>query len=421
LIRGIKKFLLRGYSKDNSLIRDSIILFSATMILNLTGFVFHFFMGRALGPSSYGVLGALWSLLYILIVPTVTIQNTLSKFTSELKAEKEYGKIKYLTTYTLKLFTLLAVLGLIFYLLLSKYIAAFLHIPLTPVIIFGAFFVFAILLPVSRGIIQGLQWFKTLGVNMSFEGFAKLAFGVILVLFGLEVNGAALSVFLAFLFSFLITYFPLRRLSKYKSEKYSLNGLYKYFIPMFIALLVLTSFYSIDVLLVKHFFDSVIAGKYAAMSLVGKTIFFATIAISYVMFPKVSELNKQKKYTKNLLIKSLLLVLAIGVPMTFIYSLFPELVINIFFGEEYLDIANILWRFSLFILFFSLTYTVVMYNLSIDKLKSLSLLFLFALAETALIWKYHGSLLQITNILMILGGGMFIILFLISLLRKNDA
>ena len=91
MIKKIKSFLLKGYKKDDSLIRDSVILFSATMILNITGFIFHFFMGRVLGPSSYGTLGALWSLLYLLIVPTVTIQNTLSKFSSELKAEKEIG------------------------------------------------------------------------------------------------------------------------------------------------------------------------------------------------------------------------------------------------------------------------------------------------------------------------------------------
>ena len=420
MIKKIKSFLLKGYKKDDSLIRDSVILFSATMILNITGFIFHFFMGRVLGPSSYGTLGALWSLLYLLIVPTVTIQNTLSKFSSELKAEKEYGKIKYLTSHTLKAFSIFAVIGLIIYLIASKFIAEFLHIPITPVLIFGGFFAFAILLPVSRGIIQGLQRFKTLGLNMGFEGIAKVVFGVIFVLLGLGVNGAALAVFLAFLFSFIITYFPLKKVFKYKSEEYSLKPMYRYFIPMFISLLILTSFYSMDIIIIKHFFDSEIAGKYAAVSLIGKTIFFATIAISFVMFPKVSELHKQKKHTKKMLNKSLLLVSAVGIPMAIVYFLLPELAINIFFGSGYIDVANILWRFSLFILFFSLTYTITMYNLSIGKLKSLYLLFLFAVAEAALIWIYHESLLQITNILALLGVIMFVTMFSIVLMRKND-
>ena len=390
------------------------------MILNLMGFVFHFFTGRVLGPSSYGVLGALMSLLFLLIVPTVTIQTTLTKFVSELNAEKQYGKIKYLLTSMLKTFSVISIIGLMVYTLLSESIASFLHIPVTPVLIFGGFLVFALLLPISRGVMQGLQWFKNLGINMAFEGISKVIIGIVLVMIGLGVNGAAYAIFIAFMISFFITYFPLKKILEHKIEKYSLKPVYTYLLPVTLTLLLLTSFYSIDILLVKHFFDPVSAGHYAAVSLIGKTVFFATIAITQVMFPKVSELYKQKKPHKKLLTKSLFLISLIGIPICIVYFFIPELVVKIFFGSEYLDAANLLWKFAVFMLMFSFTYTIAMYNLSINRLKFLFVLLLFSITEALTIWFYHTSLLQIVTLLMGLGFAMSITMFLTTLSRKNE-
>ncbi len=415
----IKNLLLKGYSKEDSLVRDSITLFSATMVLNLMGFVFHFFMGRFLGPSSYGVLGALMSLLFLLVVPTVTIQTTLTKFVSELKVENKYGKVKHIFLEMLKVFAIIGIFSLITYLLLSRFIADFLHIPLAPVLIFGGFLVFALLLPISRGVMQGLQWFKSLGINMAFEGISKVLIGVILVLIGFGVNGAAFSIFLAFFISFLISFIPLKKILDYEREKYSLSTVYRYLLPVILTLLLLTSFYSIDIILIKHFFDSVSAGLYAAVSLIGKTVFFATIAISSVMFPKVSELHQKKKSHKSLLKKSLFLVALVGIPLCILYFLLPEFVVRVFFGEKYVSAAGLVWKFAVFMLLFSLTYTISMYNLSINKLKFIVILQSFSIMEGILIWIYHTSLLQIVLMLIGIGFAMFVTMFLTTILRKN--
>ena len=90
----IKKFL--KYDKNDSLIRDGIILFTATMIANASGYIYHLGMGRILGPADYGALGAILSLLYILLVPFNVIQTTLSKFVAKFKANDQENKIRYL-------------------------------------------------------------------------------------------------------------------------------------------------------------------------------------------------------------------------------------------------------------------------------------------------------------------------------------
>ena len=86
---------LLKFDKDKSLIRDNIVLFFCTLILNFTGFLYHFLMGRILGPASYGVLGAILSIFILLAVPLNVIQTAVSKFVSEYKVKKEESKVNY--------------------------------------------------------------------------------------------------------------------------------------------------------------------------------------------------------------------------------------------------------------------------------------------------------------------------------------
>ena len=86
-----------------------------------------------------------------------------------------------------------------------------------------------------------------------------------------------------------------------------------------------------DVLLVKHYFSDVDSGYYVALSSLAKILFFATVSISQVMFPKVSELYQSGKKHKPLLYKSLLVSLIIIVPSILVFYLFPKLVVTILF------------------------------------------------------------------------------------------
>ncbi|MCD4666593.1 hypothetical protein K8R47_02170, partial [archaeon] len=75
MVNIIKKIL--KYDKEDSLIRDGIILVSSSLILSIAGYFYHFYMGRTLGPESYGILGVILSVVYILLVPAQVIQTTI--------------------------------------------------------------------------------------------------------------------------------------------------------------------------------------------------------------------------------------------------------------------------------------------------------------------------------------------------------
>src|SRR3989338_1959753 len=81
---------------SNELGRGAFILFITINIFNLLNFLFHFSMGRLLGPAAYGILAVLMSLVYIYNIPSEAIQNIISRYTSKFNIKKEHGKIKSL-------------------------------------------------------------------------------------------------------------------------------------------------------------------------------------------------------------------------------------------------------------------------------------------------------------------------------------
>jgi len=192
---------------------------------------------------------------------------------------------------------------------------------------------------------------------------------IILILVGLQVNGAVIAIVLSYLIAFFIGYKSLKKILPKKVKKFNTKEIYKYSIPIILMLIGLTAFYTIDVILVKHFFTDVKAGYYVAISTLAKVLFFGSYSITQVMFPKVSELYAKKIPHKHLLYKSILMMLLFLVPVILIYFFLPEFIINLVYGKAYLEVSNLLGWFAIVIGLFSLVYTLAFYQLSINKTK----------------------------------------------------
>src|SRR3990167_3803471 len=77
---------------SHHLFKNSALVFAGSTAANLSGWLYHLFVGRILGPEKYAELSALFALFYILNVLTGVIQVTLVKFFSILKARGDYGQ-----------------------------------------------------------------------------------------------------------------------------------------------------------------------------------------------------------------------------------------------------------------------------------------------------------------------------------------
>jgi O-antigen/teichoic acid export membrane protein len=383
------------------------------------GFIFHFYMGRILGPADYSVLGVILSIVYIMGIGLNTLQTGVTKYTSDLNAKKEYSKISYLMDQLIKKLTKYGIILFILFLIITPLLAKFLHIGVTPLLIISPCILILMVLPVNRGSLQGLQRFKGLSWNLVIEGVIKLFGAIILVLIGLSFYGAIIAIVVSYLIPFFAGFYPLRDIIKRKKKKFNISEIYKFSIPILIALISLTLFYNIDVILIKHFFSEIETGYYVAASKLGLILFFATISISQVMFPKVSELYKKKEEHFHLLKKSLLISLVVIIPAIIIFYSFPKLIVNILFGPQFFEAVPYVGPFSIMIGLFSLIYIITFYNLSINKKKFLFVLVTFNIIQILLITLFHSTLTQIINILIVQMVTLFIIMLSLTLISKN--
>ena len=408
------------------LIKQGSLMFLAVTISNVLSLLYQLYMVRNLSPINYGVLNSLFSILMIVSVPSGTLQTVVTKFVSTFHAINHHEKINLLLRSFVKK-TL--VFGLVIFLILifgSRGISSFLQIasPLL-IVILGVITFFSIILPLTQGGLQGLQRFGYLGLTMITNGSLKLALGIIFVSIGFGVMGAmsavAISAFIALLLSFIMLTSVLpRRLtliakslqlkSNSPDPEMNFSEIYRYFCAVatvFLCFMVLTN---IDVVLVKHFFKPLEAGYYSIAQMVGKIILFLPIAITMVMFPKVSNLHAQGKDTFHILRRSLLCVGLLCGTAALICLLFPGLIIRLLSGEEHLHCIPLARIFSVTMVFFALAYVLLFYHLSIHRLGFIYSLVLLTVLQFLAIILFHQSLSQVLYIMC----GNAVLLFLIN-------
>jgi O-antigen/teichoic acid export membrane protein len=420
----MKKILIKAreyYEKDREFLTNSLILFSCTLFLNITGYVYHLFMGRLLGPEDYGILGSLQAIIYIMIIPMNTIQTSITNFTARFRARNENGKISFLLSDSLKKIAIYGGAFTLLFFLLSPLIASFLKLPsIFPLLSLGVFMFAAFLIAVGRGALQGLQRFWALGANHIFEGIIKLGAGVSLVLLGMGINGAINGGFtLSYILPFLASMIVLLPVLKTPKTKFDSSHVYKYSLPVLLTMIVMTSIYTIDMILVKHFFSSTESGYYAAIALIGKIIFFGSISIALVMFPRVAELKEKRKDFKKTIRKAVAVTSLFCTGVTLFYFLFPKLVVSILFGEKYLSIIPLIGIFGVFMSLVSITYLLAYYNLSIGRKKFLYPLVFLVLVEAVILSLFHSSLSQVIYVLLVLSSVMFASTFTITRMQRN--
>jgi O-antigen/teichoic acid export membrane protein len=386
---------------SNILIKGSALLFIASMFTNIGNYFFHLLMGRMLGPKDYGVLVSLISLGYYLGVPNGTLSLVVMKFTSLFKEKKGLEEVRFFyRKIKKKIFIALLVLFALIT-VFSARIAGFLHInQIYLVLIAISSSLINLYVSADSSVLRALLRFGDIFKIGLIRIIIKVGLAVALVLFGLGVLGPLLAILLSSITGILIfSYFINQSLPKQgklvKDWTDQKHNIIKYSIPSFISTLAFTSLYTVDIVLARHFLPAQQAGFYSALATLGKIVFFASNPIAQVMFPTVSNKFENGKNYKRLFLTSLGLLGIVCIGIGLIYYFLPELMINLLYGEEYLSVASELKYFSLFLSFYSISYMIVNFYLSLKKSRVVIFPFFAALIQPLLIYFYHHSLAQI--------------------------
>jgi O-antigen/teichoic acid export membrane protein len=406
-----------------SILGGSLILLIAFNLFNILNFLFQFSMARFLSIENYGVLTALFSLVYIFGIFSEPIQTTMVKYSS---MEKESGKIKNLLYRSLKkagFFSLFAFAAIV---IIAIFLSSPLKIPFWLILLMGLMTFASFLAPVTRGIIQGKKQFGALGFNVLAEGAIKLVLGIALVLAGLNVYGAVIAALLAAAAAFIFSFIPLSGILRSKEKPMHAQGIYFYTLPVFLTLLSILAFFSIDIIIAKIVFDSQTAGFYAIASTLGKIVFLGTQPISKAMFPITSESAAGKgRNPAEIFMKALaILIILIALSWLVIY-LFPDLLVRIFSGRYIPESASIVVYIALSFGILSVANLLLLYSLSISKeqdyrklLAKSIIILVFPAIACLLLWIFSASLLQFSFALVV-SSAIFLLGSILLLIRKR--
>lgn len=378
--------------------------------INLLNYIYHLVIGRMLGPAFYGELAALISVMGLLGIIPGSLSLVIVKYVSGAKNEEEVATlIRLLKTKIFKI----SLVFFIFIIVISPALASFLHInKLSYLFLIALSSLFSIQTLLNRSILQGLLKFKEMILSVFLESSAKLLISVALVYLGFRVGGAMIAFVIAALLGWLFTNHYLKIQPKEESN-FSLNlkPMLLFTVPVLVQSLAVTSLYSSDLILVKHFFSSHDAGLYASLSTLGKIIFFGAGPIGSVMFPIVSQRHAKGLKTKRIFLYSFFATAAISLSILLVYLLFPRFAVNLLYGSAYLESANLLVWFGIFMTLFTLSSLLINFHLSLNRTKVVVLPLLAAIAQIAAIWFYHQSLFDIVSISIVVTA-----LLLVSLL-----
>lgn len=402
---------------NHPLVSGTSIVIMGSLVANIINYFASLAVARLLipYPSDYGIYASLISVFNIFSVFALTIANVFTKFSAVFIGQK---KVQLLGPLIIRGSLWVGIMSFIIsgtIIIFASSIANFLNIEDSNlIVIISVSLFFSFLTSVSAGVLQGSLKFVFLSLMHAFSSAIKLVLGIVLLLLGLRVFGAINAFLIAVVGAYIISFIPLYKYLRKKNDaNIQIDNLYKklssYAIPVFLSTIGMTMFISIDIILVKHYFSAQTASHYSALSLMGRSIYYAVSPITLVMFPLIAQKKEKKEKLHGTIFLAAFFTGAPAALMSLIYFLFPELILNIFFpSKEYTSLAQLLGPFSLFIVFYTLSFLLNNFYLSIGKGKVFFLTIGAAILEIIFIVILHQNLLQVITGLSVIS---FLLLF----------
>lgn len=363
-------------------------------IANFFAYIYHLVIGRMLGPSGYGELASILSLIGLFSITFGFLGLVIVKFASGMKEEEIPSFYSWVTKKSL----IAALVFAIIVFFASGYLSNFLNVSSASIILSAPLFFVLFLSFIYTSFLQGTLRFGRVVMSSNIGLLGRLILGVLFVYLGLYVFGALLGVLLSSLLSLVVAVYFLKDYWRHGKSKFVFKKskeAFSYAIPIFIMSVATTSLYMSDVILVKHFFSSHLAGIYASLSTMGRIIFYGTSPIAAVMFPLVSKSYAKGGNYKKIFFLSIFLTFLLIVALVILYWLFPNLVLQLLYGDKFLEGAPYLVWFGIFIGLFTISSLFLNYFLSKGTTRVVYIALVAAIIQIIGIYLFHKDILQV--------------------------
>lgn len=351
----------KNYARHIAKGAGTVFLF--TVAASFLGYLIRLLLTRQLSVADYGLFYALFAFVsFFILFRDLGFGSAIVKFMPEFGAKKQYKKLKSMLVFTFRIQLIFVLLSIIFLTIFSNWFALHIfHQPVSYLIKIFSFILFAdLVLVFERCVFQGNQKMLLL----SLTNFLRVFLILILLFFfkPLNIEKTIFIFVLAPILTALILspkiYSLVRPLLKYKTKitKGLKKQIIKFSLPVFFGLIAYMILGYTDTIMLTMFRSLEEVGLYQVALPTSRLLFVFTAALTSILFPLSSELwsSDKKEKLKLILEKMIKFSFVLILPALLIMLSFPKLVLNLFFGSQYIQAYLGLQILSLTSIFFLL-------------------------------------------------------------------
>jgi O-antigen/teichoic acid export membrane protein len=396
--------------RRNRLVRQNLVLFSGGLVAGIGGFVYHAIAGRVLGPPTYGQVAFLIAVYAVGTAPALILIVVLARYTATLAARGDAG-LRTLLTRTARLVAIPCLGAVLVTTLLARPVAAFEHLNSTiPILILGFSIALIWQVAIPRGILQGLQRFPALSLNLSLELVVRTTAVFVLLKAGYAVSGAMAAVFLGLAFCFVLGLYTLRDHFRKVGTRVQLRVMAGFSLTAAAGIIGIQILYNQDVILAEHYLNAHDGGIYGGLNKIGTIMFFLTLSVSQVLFPRVVEAVAKEQHPGRILLSSAGILAALGGGAILVFAAVPGLVVFILFGAAFNDATPYVFAVGIIGLALSLDNLLVQFFMAVHDRVFVPILGLAVVAEGVLIVLFHARVGQIVLDVLVALLGLLVLL-----------
>ena len=394
----------------NRLLQQNIVLFLGGLVAGVGGFVYHAIAGRVLGPDVYGEVATLIAVYAVGTGPALIIVAVLARYTAMLNARGDPG-VRSLLARTVRLIAIPCLVLILLTALFARPIALFEHVGSTiPILILGFSIALIWQVAIPRGILQGLQRFTSLSLNLSLELVIRTTVVYVLLRAGYAVSGAMAAVFVGLAVVFFLGLFSLRDHFRGVGQRVRLRVMAGFSLTAAAGIIGVQVLYNQDVILAEHYLSHHDGGIYGGLNKIGTILYFLTLSVSQVLFPRVVEAVAKAQHPGRILLSSAGILTALGAGALLVFAAAPGLVVGVLFGPSFRDAIPLVLPVGVIGLALSLDNLLVQFFMAVHDRAFVPILALGVVAEGTLIFLFHAHVGQVVFDVLVALLGLLVLL-----------
>ena len=336
----------------NTFVRTSIFVLFSILLSKVFTYAYKITIARHFGAEVYGNFSlAIIVTGFFIAFASLGFSDGLVRYISYYLGKKDVSRIKYFVIFSVKIMIISGLLGGFVLFFSADYISRYFFHNVEISIYLKTF---SLIVPLSLlgslaiALLRSYEKAKTASFIVGiFHNGVRFLLLVALIFMGLRLNSLLYSYIISYvLVVFVALYFARKNLrdishsadSLSATEKGSLRrDIFSYSWPLIFVGLLFSMFYWIDSLVLGYFADATVVGYYSAAATLAGLFIMAPDLFSQLFLPIVSkELSRKNgSVIRNITKQITKWIYMINIPLFAALFVFPGVVLNLFFGQEF--------------------------------------------------------------------------------------